>query len=74
MVIHNGVKILSQKEISIRYYFDSFLRRHYAPGKGPTNEEIERWCERNATSLHRPEFRRLVARLKNHFGDRNEQS
>ena len=61
-----GTKILSQKEISIRYYVDCFLRRHYGPGvgKAPTNAEIEGWCGKNVTNLHRPEYRRVVARIK----------
>ena len=66
-----GTKILSQKEISIQYYFDCFLRRHYGPGvdKAPADAEIEGWCGKNATNLHRPEFRRLVARLKKYFDE-----
>jgi hypothetical protein len=65
-----GMKILSQREISIRYYFDNFLRRHYGPTNGPTDIEIEEWCEKHATNLMRPDFRRLVARLKKHFDEK----
>jgi hypothetical protein len=66
-----GMKILSQKEISIRYYYDCFLRRHYGPGvdKAPTDTEIEGWCSKNATNLYRPEYRRLVQRLKKYFDE-----
>ena len=61
-----GTKILSQKEISIQYYVDCFLRRHYGPGvdNAPTDAEIEGWCEKNVTNLHRPEYRRVVVRIK----------
>ena len=47
----HGTKILSQKEISIQYYFDCFLRRHYGPGvdKAPADAEMV-WKKRHQSS------------------------
>lgn len=31
MIVYNGVHIKSQRQISIDYFVDAFLRRHYGP-------------------------------------------
>ncbi len=66
MIVYNGVHIKSQRQISIDYFVDAFLRRHYGPGidKAPDDAEIEGWCEKQTGHLHRPVRREIVRTIK----------
>jgi hypothetical protein len=50
---------MTAREGQIKYWVDCFNLRHYERGKGPSEEEIDKWMKTHIWGLDRPLMRAI---------------